>query len=84
MPQEAPLSNQPTTPLAGGAINQSGDTLEVVLVQPADNPNVIMIRWARRANDHNTRPLQRGGQHGDAAAGRGIPALARIKASNRL
>jgi hypothetical protein len=27
------------------AINASGDSLEVVLVQPADNPSVIMIRW---------------------------------------
>jgi hypothetical protein len=39
------LPNHPTTPLAGGTINQSGDTIEVVLVQPADNPSVIMIRW---------------------------------------
>jgi hypothetical protein len=33
------------TPLASGQINQSGDMIEVVLVQPADNPSVIMIRW---------------------------------------
>jgi hypothetical protein len=26
-------------------LNASGDSLEVVLVQPADNPSVIMIRW---------------------------------------
>jgi hypothetical protein len=39
------LPNHPTTPLASGTINQSGDTIEVVLVQPADNPSVIMIRW---------------------------------------
>jgi hypothetical protein len=39
------MPNHPTTPLASGAINQSGDTIEVVLVQPADNPSVIMIRW---------------------------------------
>jgi hypothetical protein len=42
---EPALPNRPTTPLASGAINQSGDSLEVVLVQPADNPSVIMIRW---------------------------------------
>jgi hypothetical protein len=42
---EPVLSNHPTTPLAGGAISQFGDTIEVVLVQPADNPSVIMIRW---------------------------------------
>jgi hypothetical protein len=44
------LPNHPTTPLAGGAISQSGDTIEIVLVQPADNPSVIMIRWP----DHPT------------------------------
>jgi hypothetical protein len=37
--------NHPTTPLAGGPINASGDTIEVVLVQPANNPSVIMVRW---------------------------------------
>ena len=39
------MPKHPTTPLASGTINQSGDTIEVVLVQPADNPSVIMIRW---------------------------------------
>jgi hypothetical protein len=35
----------PPPPLASGAINASGDSLEIVLVQPANNPSVIMIRW---------------------------------------
>jgi hypothetical protein len=39
------LPSHPTTPLASGAITPSGDTIEIVLVQPAANPNVIMIRW---------------------------------------
>jgi hypothetical protein len=39
------LPNHPDDALAGGPINQSGDTIEVVLIQPADNPSVIMIRW---------------------------------------
>jgi hypothetical protein len=39
------LPNHPHDALAGGPINQSGDTIEVVLIQPADNPSVIMIRW---------------------------------------
>jgi hypothetical protein len=38
------MPNHPTTPLAHGAINQSGDTIEVVLIQRADSPSVIMIR----------------------------------------
>ena len=36
---EPALPHNPTTPLATGAINQSDDTIEIVLVQPADNPN---------------------------------------------
>jgi hypothetical protein len=39
------VSPSSTTPLASRAINASGDSLEVVLVQPAGNPTVIMIRW---------------------------------------
>jgi hypothetical protein len=39
------LPNHPTTPLASGTINKSGDTIEVVFIQPSDSPNVIMIRW---------------------------------------
>ena len=39
------MPHHPTTPLASGAINASGDTIEVILVQPVDNPSVIMIRW---------------------------------------
>jgi hypothetical protein len=42
---EPALPNHPTTPLASGAINASGDIIEIILVQPADNPSVIMIRW---------------------------------------
>ena len=34
-----------STILASGPINQSGDTIQIALIQPADNPNVIMIRW---------------------------------------
>ena len=37
--------SSPITPLASSQINQSGDTIEIVLVQPADSPTVIMIRW---------------------------------------
>jgi len=33
--------NYPTTPVASGQITTSGDTIEIVLVQPADCPSVI-------------------------------------------
>jgi len=40
------VSPSSITPLASGTINQkSGDSIEIVLVQPADNPSAIMIRW---------------------------------------
>ncbi|HEY6810412.1 MAG TPA: hypothetical protein VIZ70_04735 [Propionibacteriaceae bacterium] len=43
------MPNHRTTPLASDTINASGDTIEVVLVQPADNPSMIMIRWPAKA-----------------------------------
>ena len=43
------MPNHPTTPLASGAINASGDTLSVELVEPNERPNVIMIRWPDHA-----------------------------------
>jgi len=43
------LPNHPTTPLAGGTINASGDTLSVELVEPNERPSVIMIRWPDHA-----------------------------------
>ena len=33
------------TQLASGRINQSGDTLSVELVEPADAPPAVLIRW---------------------------------------
>src|SRR5687768_1289923 len=63
-----PVPNHPTTPLASGAINQSGETIEIVLVQPSENPSVIMIRWPD-PNHHPTGPLQRSSQHHHAATG---------------
>jgi hypothetical protein len=41
------LPNHPTTPLASGLA--SGDTLSVELVEPNNNPSVIMIRWPDHA-----------------------------------
>jgi hypothetical protein len=35
------MPNHPTTPLASGQITASGDTIEIVLVQPADSPSMI-------------------------------------------
>jgi hypothetical protein len=43
------VAQSPTTPLASGAINQSGDVLSVELVEPNEHPSVIMIRWPDHA-----------------------------------
>jgi hypothetical protein len=39
------LPKHPITPLASGAINQSGDTISVELVEPADAPPAVLIHW---------------------------------------
>jgi hypothetical protein len=70
-------------PLASGAINSSGDMIEIGLVQPADNPSVIMIRWPDAPTitppAATTRLLvQRCGRSLASTA------LARIKASRQL
>jgi hypothetical protein len=43
------VPNHPTTLLASGPINQSGDGLSVELVKPNEHPSVIMIRWPDHA-----------------------------------
>ncbi len=78
------MPNHPTTPLASGAINQSGDTIEIVLVQPADNPSVIMIRWP------DAPTITTPGRYLEVAStamrllAEASTTLARIKASRRL
>jgi hypothetical protein len=78
------VPNHPTTSLASGAINQSGDTIEIVLVQPADSPSVIMIRWPNAATI--TTPVR----YNDVASttmrllATASTTLARIKASKRV
>jgi hypothetical protein len=78
------LPNHPTTPLASSAINQSGDTIEVVLVRPANNPSVIMIRWP---NAPTITPPARYNEVASTAMrllAEASTTLARIKASKRL
>jgi hypothetical protein len=53
-------SPPPAVALGSGAINQSGDTIEIVMVQPADKTSVIMIRWPDAPQSphrpHSTQP----------------------------
>lgn len=39
------LPKHPITPLASGTINQSGDMIEIVLIQPDSMPPMIRIGW---------------------------------------
>jgi hypothetical protein len=78
------LPNHPTTALASGAINQSGDIIEIVLVQPADSPSVIMIRWPGAPT---ITPPARYNEVASTAMrllAEASTMLARIKASKRL
>jgi hypothetical protein len=76
------LPNHPIL-LATGTITPTGDSLEVELVQPADSPSVIMIRWPAaptittpaRYNDAATTAMR---LLADAST-----TLARIRASKR-
>jgi hypothetical protein len=43
MPQEAPLPNHPTTPLASSQVNH--DELRIELVEPPDRPPMVAITW---------------------------------------
>jgi hypothetical protein len=81
---ESALPKHPTTPLASGAINASGDTIEVVLVQPADNPSVIMVHWP------NAPTITTPARYNEVAStamrllAEASTTLARIRASKRL
>jgi hypothetical protein len=62
--------------------DSSGDTLEVVLVQPADNPSVIMIRWPD-APTNRTKPVQRGSRRSHEDLGVHQHPLRPIRAQRR-
>jgi hypothetical protein len=78
------LPNHPTTPLAGGTISASGDTIEVVLVQPADNPSVIMIRWPDASTITTPSRYNEVASTAMRLLAEASTMLARIKASKRL
>ena len=78
------MTRKPATPLASGAINPSGDLIEVDLIQPADNPSVIMIRWP------NAPTITTPGRYNEVAStamqllAEASTRLARINARRRL
>jgi hypothetical protein len=78
------MPNHPTTPLASGPINQSGDMIEIVLVQPADRPSVIMIRWPAVPTIATPARYNEVASTAMRLLAEASTALARIKASRRL
>ena len=78
------MPNHPTTPLASGPINQSGDTIEVVLAQPADNPSMIMIRWPDAPTITTPSRYNEVASTAMRLLAEASTTLARIRASKRL
>ena len=72
------LLNHPTTPLADGTINASGDAIEVVLVQTADMPAAIRIVWPLQPTVADTAAMIA------RLFAEASTALAQIKARKRL
>ena len=81
---EPALPNHPTAPLGSGPISQSGDTIEVVLVQPTDSPSVIMIRWPAAATVTDPRRYNDVASTAMRLLAEASTTLARLKASKRL
>jgi hypothetical protein len=78
------LPNHPTTPLASGPINQSGDTIEVVLIQPADHPSEIIIRWPDAPTITTPSRYNEVASTAMRLLAEAFTTLARIKAGKRL
>ncbi len=78
------LLNHPTTPLADGTINASGDAIEVVLVQTADMPAAIRIVWPLQPTVADPRRFPETAAMIARLFAEASTALAQIKARKRL
>jgi hypothetical protein len=78
------VSNHPITPLAGGAINQSGDTLSVELIEPADAPPAVLIRWPAAPTITTAAPYNEVASTTMRLLAGASTTLARLKAARRL
>jgi hypothetical protein len=78
------LPKHPITPLAGGAINQSGDTLSVELVEPADAPPAVLIRWPAAPTITTAARYNEVASTAMKLLAEASTTLARIKAGKRL
>ena len=78
------MPNHPITPLASGPINQSGDTLSVELVEPADAPPAVLIRWPAAPTITTPARYNEVASAAMRLLAEASTTLARIKASRRL
>ena len=70
--------------LASGALNRSGDTLTVELVQPDSNPAVVRIVWPQQPTITTTARYNEVASVAMRLPAEASTTLARIKASRRL
>jgi hypothetical protein len=72
------------TQLASGRINQSGDRLSVELVEPADAPPAVLIRWPAAPTITTPARYNEVASAAMRLLAEASTTLARIKASRRL
>jgi hypothetical protein len=72
------------TQLASGRINQSGDPLSVELVEPADAPPAVLIRWPAAPTITTAARYNEVASTAMKLLAEASKMLARIKAGKRL
>jgi hypothetical protein len=78
------LPNHPTTRLASGTINQSGDMIEIALVRPTDMPAAIRIVWPTAPTITTPARYNEIASTAMRLLAEASTTLARIRASRRL
>jgi hypothetical protein len=73
-----------STTLSTGTINASGDTLSVELVEPADAPPAVLIRWPAAPTITTPARYNEVASTAIRLLAEASTTLARIKASKRL
>ena len=75
---------RPSIETTSGTINQSGDTLSVELVEPADAPPAVLIRWPAAPTITTAARYNEVASTAMKLLAEASTTLARIKAGKRL
>ena len=75
---------RPSTETTSGTINQSGDSLSVELVEPADAPPAVLIRWPAAPTITTAARYNEVASTAMKLLAEASTTLARIKAGKRL